>query len=321
MPAEFFELIPAAFYVVVGVFGLLVGSFLNVVIHRLPIMMDREWRRQCRELAADIATTAASTTAEKAAPDRASAVSEQRAHDAEVPAADPVYNLWQPRSACPGCQTQIAAYDNIPVLSYVLLGGRCRHCGASISARYPLIETAAAAMGLVVAWVFGPTWQTVAALGVSWTLLALSVIDIDRYLLPDSMTLPLMWAGIVVSLVEFDGVPLFVDARSSVIGAVAGYLILWSVYQLFKLVTGKEGMGYGDFKLLAALGAWLGWQQLPLVILLSAATGAVVGSLLLLAGGKSRQTPIPFGPYLAAAGWIGLLWGPQLTALYLTSVG
>ncbi len=294
MYAEFFELIPAALFVVVGLLGLLVGSFLNVIAYRLPLMMERDWQRQCEELQAEAITVPA------------------HAHDED-------FNLWRPRSACPSCGTQVAAYDNIPVLSYLLLRGNCRHCGTKISARYPLIEAGAAGIALVVAWVFGPTWQMLAALAVSWVLLALAVIDIDRYLLPDSMTLPLMWGGLLASLIAIDGAPLFVDVRSSVIGAAAGYLSLWSVYQLFKLATGKEGMGFGDFKLLAALGAWLGWQQLPLVILLSAAVGAVLGSVLLVAGGKSRQTPIPFGPYLAAAGWIALLWGEPLTELYLRS--
>lgn len=294
MYAEFFELVPAALLVVVALFGLLVGSFLNVVAYRLPIMMERDWRRQCDELAAE----------ESSVP----------AHAIDQP-----FDLWRPRSACPSCGTGIAAYDNIPVLSYVLLRGGCRQCGAKISARYPLIEAAAALIAIVVAAMLGPTWQMVLALVVSWVLLALAVIDIDRHLLPDSLTLPLMWGGLLVSLVDIGGAPLTVDVGSSLIGAAAGYLSLWSVYQLFKLVTGKEGMGYGDFKLLAALGAWLGWQQLPLVIVLSAGVGAVLGSLLLLLGGKSRQTPIPFGPYLAAAGWIALLWGEQLTGLYLTT--
>jgi leader peptidase (prepilin peptidase)/N-methyltransferase len=291
MYTEFFELIPAAFFVIAALFGLIVGSFLNVVIYRLPIMMERDWRRQCRELAAEKSTVPAD-------------------------AIHKPFDLWWPRSACPGCDTRIAAYDNIPVLSYMLLRGSCRRCGARISLRYPLIEAAAALIAIIVAAVLGPTWQMPLVLVVSWVLLALTVIDIDRYLLPDSLTLPLLWAGLLLSLVDVGGVPLTVDVRSSLIGAAAGYLSLWSVYQLFKLVTGKEGMGYGDFKLLAALGAWLGWQQLPLVIVLSAGVGAVLGSALLLLGGKSRQTPIPFGPYLAAAGWIALLWGERLTNLY-----
>jgi len=293
MYAELFELVPAALFVVVGLLGLLVGSFLNVVAYRLPIMMERDWRRQCEELAAEKSTVPAH-------------------------AADKPFDLWRPRSACPSCGAGIAAYDNIPVISFLLLRGGCRQCRAKIPMRYPLIEAAAALIAIVVASVLGPTWQTMLVLIVSWVLLALAVIDIDRYLLPDSLTLPLMWGGLLASLVNVAGVPITVDVRSSLIGAAAGYLSLWSVYQLFKLVTGKEGMGYGDFKLLAALGAWLGWQQLPLVIVLSAAVGAVLGSLLLLLGGKSRQTPIPFGPYLAAAGWIALLWGELLTELYVT---
>ena len=294
MGTEFFELVPAALFVIVALFGLIVGSFLNVVAYRLPIMMERDWRRQCRELAAERSTVPAH------------AIHEQ-------------FDLWWPRSACPGCGTRIAAYDNIPVLSYLLLRGGCRHCGARISARYPLIEAAAALIAVVVAAVLGPTWHMPLVLIVSWTLLALSVIDIDRHLLPDSLTLPLLWSGLLLSLVNVGGVPLTVDVRSSLIGAAAGYVSLWSVYQLFKLVTGKEGMGYGDFKLLAALGAWLGWQQLPLVIVLSAGAGSVIGGLLLLLRGKSRQTEIPFGPYLAGAGWVALLWGERLTELYIAS--
>jgi leader peptidase (prepilin peptidase)/N-methyltransferase len=292
MLTEFFTLVPVALLVVVGVLGLLVGSFLNVVAYRLPIMMERDWRHQCAELAAE--------------PSRVPAHAEQGPFD-----------LWGPRSGCPSCGAGIAGYDNIPVLSFLLLRGACRHCGARISARYPVIETLAGAIALVVAWVFGPTLTMLLALLVSWTLLALAVIDIDRQLLPDSLTLPLLWGGLVASLVTVDGSPPFVDVRTSVIGAAAGYLSLWSVYQLFKLLTGKEGMGYGDFKLLAALGAWIGWQQLPLVILLSAGVGALAGGALLLVGGRSRETPIPFGPYLAAAGWIALLWGDRLTGLYL----
>jgi len=294
MYTEFFELVPAALLVIVALFGLLVGSFLNVVAYRLPIMMERDWRHQCRELGAERSTVPAHVT-------------------------NQAFDLWRPRSACPSCGTSIAAYDNIPVLSYVLLRGGCRRCGARISARYPLIETTAALIAIVVATVFGPTWQMALALVLSWTLLALTVIDIDRHLLPDSLTLPLMWAGLLVSLVDVGGVPLTVDVGSSLIGAAAGYVSLWSVYQLFKLLTGREGMGYGDFKLLAALGAWLGWQQLPLVIVLSAGAGSVIGGLMLLLGGRSRQTPIPFGPYLAAAGWIALLWGERLTNLYVAS--
>lgn len=289
---ELFEIWPAAVVVAAAVIGLLVGSFLNVVAYRVPRMMERAWREQCAELTA---------------PD-------EQAPPAETSTAP--FNLWWPPSACPSCGKRIAAWHNIPVISYLLLRGRCAECGEPISRRYPTVEAFAALLSLIVAFVFGPTWQTVAALGFTWTLLAMSLIDIDHHLLPDSMTLPLLWAGLLISLFSFDGEPLFTDLRSSVIGAAAGYLSLWSVYHLFKLVTGKEGMGFGDFKLLAAIGAWLGWQMLPLVILLSAAVGAVLGSVMLMAAGRSRQTPIPFGPYLAAAGWIALLWGEGIIDWY-----
>ena len=278
---------PAALFIAVGLLGLIVGSFLNVVAYRLPIMLERAWREQCAELGGESAV-----------------VGEERRR----------FDLWWPPSTCPHCGARVAVQHNIPILSYLWLRGRCAGCGSKIAVRYPIVETSAAVLGLVVAWVLGPTWQTVAGLGFAWTLLALTLIDVDRQLLPDSMTLPLLWAGILLAAVP--GTPVFVDLRSSVIGAAAGYLSLWTVYQLFKLVTGKEGMGYGDFKLLAAIGAWVGWQMLPLVILLSAAVGTVVGLSLILFGGRSRHVPIPFGPYLAAAGWLALLWGERLTALY-----
>jgi leader peptidase (prepilin peptidase)/N-methyltransferase len=204
----------------------------------------------------------------------------------------------------------------VPVVSFLLLRGRCASCGVKISPRYPVVETFAALLGLVVAHAFGPTWQMLAALGFTWTLLALTLIDLDHKLLPDSLTLPLLWAGLLLNILPIGGTAPFTDLYSSVIGAAAGYLSLWSVYQLFKLATGKEGMGYGDFKLLGAIGAWVGWQLLPLVILLSAAVGTVVGIGMIVIGGRSRQTPIPFGPYLAAAGWVALLWGERLVRLY-----
>jgi leader peptidase (prepilin peptidase) / N-methyltransferase len=277
---------------VAGLLGLLVGSFLNVVAYRVPIMMGRSWRQQCAEL----------TSEDFPEPE----------HAVGKP-----FNLVKPDSSCPHCGGAVAAYQNIPVISYLLLRGRCAHCQTKISPRYPLVEAFAALLSLVVAATYGPSWQTAFALPVTWTLLALSLIDIDHKLLPDTMTLPLLWAGLLASLVTTDGNVIFSDVSSSVIGAAAGYLSLWSVYQLFKLVTGKEGMGYGDFKLLAALGAWVGWQLLPLIILLSAAVGAIVGTAMILLGGNSRETPIPFGPYLAAAGWIGLLWGEPLMSSYL----
>src|SRR5690606_18969180 len=219
-------------------------------------------------------------------------------------------------SSCPSCGARIAPHHNVPVLSYLWLRGRCAHCGGRISPRYPIVEAVTAALTAVVAIVFGPSWQFVAAAGFTWALLALALIDLDHQLLPDSITLPLLWAGLLVNVPPVDGAPLFADVSSAVIGAAAGYLSLWLVFHLFKLLTGKEGMGYGDFKLLAALGAWLGWQMLPLVVLLSAAVGAVVGIVMLIAAGKSRQTPICFGPYLAAAGWIALLWGESLLDWY-----
>ena len=274
-----------------GLAGVVVGSFLNVVAHRLPIMMERAWRQQCAELA--------------------------RQPPADLPPAGTAFNLWTPRSACPDCGAAIEFRHNIPLLSYAMLRGRCAQCGAGISRRYPVVEAVGAALGAVIVWVLGPTWQAAAALPLAWTLLALSVIDLERQQLPDALTLPLLWGGLLLSLVRVNGGVLFTDAGSSVIGAAGGYLVLWAVYQAFRLVTGKEGMGYGDFKLLAALGAWLGWQSLPLIILLSAATGAVVGLAGVLLLGRSRHVPIPFGPFLAAAGLVTLLWGEGLTDRYV----
>jgi len=295
---EIFELWPPALLIVAAILGLLVGSFLNVVAYRLPLMMERAWREQCAELAAEANVSLP--------PGPPGAESNGR----------PISLLWPP-SSCPSCGTRIAPYHNVPVFGYLWLRGRCASCRARISPRYPIVEAVTAVLTVIAASVYGPTWHFVAAAGFTWALLALTLIDIDHQLLPDSITQPLLWAGLLVSLVPVDGAPLFADVSSSVIGAAAGYLSLWLVFHVFKLATGKEGMGYGDFKLLAALGAWLGWQLLPLVILLSAAVGAVVGSILLFASGRSRQTPIPFGPYLAAAGWIALLWGENLVDWYL----
>jgi leader peptidase (prepilin peptidase)/N-methyltransferase len=284
---EIFAVWPWALLVVAVLFGLVVGSFLNVVAYRIPIMMERAWRAQCEELKSQPFTPPAHVVDGKR------------------------FDLWWPPSTCPGCGKAIAAQHNVPVVSWLALKGRCASCGARISPRYPIVETFAALLALAVAYVFGPTWQTVAALGFAWTLLALTLIDLDHKLLPDSLTLPLLWAGLLVNVAG-----LFAPLSSSVIGAAAGYLALWSVYKLFKLLTGKEGMGYGDFKLLAAIGAWCGWQLLPVVILLSAVVGSVVGVALIAFGGRSRSTAIPFGPYLAAAGFIALLWGERLVQLY-----
>ena len=267
---------------VAGLLGLCVGSFLNVVIHRLPRMMEREWHAQCADLRGE-------------APSPAEALS-----------------LARPRSRCPSCGHQITVLENIPIVSYVILRGRCSGCAAPISPRYPVVEAATGLLSAYAAWHFGPTPQALGALIMLWALIALTAIDLDTQLLPDSITLPLLWIGLALNLAGT-----YVDISSAVIGAMVGYLTLWSVFWLFKLATGKEGMGYGDFKLLAALGAWLGWQMLPVIILLSSIVGAVVGIGLIVFSHHGRNTPIPFGPYLAAAGIIALFWGPQLTRSYL----
>ena len=262
--------------------GCVVGSFLNVVIYRLPKMMEREWRTQCNEFIGQ--------TGEEA----------------------PRYNLIVPRSACPNCGHMISAFENIPVISYLLLRGMCKGCGAHISARYPIVELSSGLLSGYVAWHFGFGLAASGALLFVWSLLALTFIDFDTQLLPDDITLPLLWAGLLLNLSHT-----FTDLYSAVIGTMAGYLALWGVYWLFKLVTGKEGMGYGDFKLLAAIGAWLGWQMLPLVILSSSLVGAVVGITLIVAARHGRNVPIPFGPYLAGGGLIALFWGQSLTQSYL----
>jgi leader peptidase (prepilin peptidase)/N-methyltransferase len=275
---------PAVATAAAAVLGLLVGSFLNVVIHRLPKMLERGWAQQCAELRGE-----------------------------ESPPA-PVYNLVVPRSACPACGHAITALENIPVLSWLALGGRCRGCGTRISARYPAVELIAGLLAALAIWRFGPTWQGVAACVLLWALVALAFIDADTQLLPDDITLPLLWAGLIANL--FD---VFVPLAEAVIGALAGYLSLWLVYWAFKLIRGKEGMGYGDFKLLAALGAWLGWKLLPAIVLLSSAVGAVVGVALIVFRRHDRAVPLPYGPYLCAAGTIALFAGPALVRLYLPS--
>lgn len=301
---------PAILIGLTFVLGLVIGSFLNVVIHRIPIMLDREWREQAREILADQRPS-------ESDPD------DTRKQSDGAAGGEPTkpYNLLVPRSACPSCGALIRASQNIPVVSYLLLKGKCANCGVKISARYPIVELATALLSALVAWKFGFAWYTLAALVLTWTLIALTFIDFDTQLLPDSLTLPLMWLGLLLSLAHAGDTALPVDPHSSIVGAAAGYLSLWSVYQLFKLLTGKEGMGYGDFKLFAALGAWLGWQMLPLVILLSAFTGAVVGIVLIVARGRDKNIPIPFGPYLAAAGWIALMWGDTLVRSYLRASG
>lgn len=289
-----------AWIVLMLVLGLLVGSFLNVVIHRLPIMMEREWQAQAKEILGT------------------DAYDPPRAESAEPKP----YNLVVPRSACPKCGAMITAAQNVPVISYVFLGGACANCGAKISIRYPLTELFTGVLSAAVAWKFGVTWYCGAALVLTWALVALSTIDIDHQLLPDDITLPLLWIGLLLSLaptLPAFGLP--VDPGSSILGAVFGYVSLWSIYKLFKWLTGKEGMGYGDFKLLAALGAWLGWQMLLLIILISAFVGATVGISLIVFRGRDRSVPIPFGPYLAAAGWVALMWGDELVGAYARTLG
>jgi leader peptidase (prepilin peptidase)/N-methyltransferase len=298
-----FDLLATAPALLVGsafLLSLLVGSFLNVVIHRLPVMLDRQWRAQAEEMLVD-----GSTAPDPAAPE---------------PAA---YNLVTPRSACPHCNAPIRAHQNIPLVSYLLLGGKCANCKAKISPRYPIVELATAILSAAVVWRFGWHWQSVAALFFTWALVALTVIDLDHQILPDIITLPLLWLGLLLSLAWHAGLPppIPTDPASAIIGGAAGYLTLWSVYWAFKLLTGKEGMGYGDFKLFGAFGTWMGWQMLPLILLLSAFTGAVIGIVLIVARGRDRNIPIPFGPYLAAAGWIALMWGPQIVGGYLSMSG
>jgi len=273
---------PHVFTACVVLFGLCLGSFLNVVIHRLPKMMERQWRSECAELAGQ-----------------------------EAPPAER-YNLVVPRSACPSCGHRIAAMENIPIISWLVLRGKCSGCGTPISSRYPAVEVLTALLSGYVAWHFGFGWAAAGALLFTWSMIALAFIDLDTFYLPDDITLPLLWLGLLFNL---NGT--FASLPSAVIGAAAGYLALWSVYWVFKWATGKEGMGYGDFKLLAAIGAWLGWQMLPLIILLSSLVGAVIGIGLIVFAGRGRSIPIPFGPYLAIAGMIALLHGQSLTRTYI----
>jgi leader peptidase (prepilin peptidase)/N-methyltransferase len=263
------------------VIGLCVGSFLNVVIHRLPKMLERGWQAQCAELRG------------------------------EPPAVEPAYNLVVPRSACPACGAPITALQNIPVFSWLALRGRCAKCKASISARYPVVEVLGGILAAYAVWRFGVTPRGIAACVLLWSLLALTMIDFDTQLLPDGITLPLLWLGLIVNLWD-----VFTSLPSAVVGAVAGYLSLWSIYWLFKLIRGKEGMGYGDFKLLAALGAWLGWQLLPVIVLLSSVVGAVIGIALIVFKGRDHSVPLAFGPYLAIAGAIALFFGSHLVNLF-----
>lgn len=277
-----------AFVVVAGMLGLVVGSFLNVVIHRLPRMMERDWLRQAREMLE---------------PDT-------------IQPEQPAYNLVLPHSHCPHCQSEIKPWQNLPLISYTLLRGRCGNCRERISPRYPLVELLTAVLSAVVAWQYGFGWPAAGMLLLTWALISLSLIDADTQLLPDSIVLPMLWLGLIAN-----SFGLFTDMHSALWGAVFGYLSLWSVYWLFKLITGKEGMGYGDFKLLAMLGAWGGWQVLPLTILLSSLVGAILGIIILKTRGDASSTPLPFGPYLAIAGWIAIIWGEWITGTYLRFAG
>ncbi len=294
--AEIFTSNPLAFDIVIGILGLLIGSFLNVVIYRVPAMMDREERDWHRAYAAG----------------------SKPPEENQEPTAEEPFNLIRPASACPKCGAPVKPHQNIPILSYLLLRGRCAGCGVRIPIRYPLIEGFTGIISVLVAWHFGWSLACGGALILSWTLIALTVIDLDRQWLPDRITLPLLWIGLGLSLFTANnGQPIFTDPRSAIIGALAGYLSLWSLYQGFKLATGKEGMGYGDFKLLAALGAWFGWQMLLIIILLSAGVGLISAVAMIIFRGHDRQVPIPFGPYLAIAGFITLLWGPELLVAWL----
>lgn len=284
---ELAQALPWLYLSLIFLFSLMIGSFLNVVIHRLPIMLERDWQ------------------------------AEYHSYFDSEPEAVPTapYNLMVPRSCCPHCDHPIGALENIPLLSWLWLKGRCRTCKAPISARYPLVELLTALLSVAVAATLPPGWGALAALTLTWTLVALTFIDLDKMLLPDQLTLPLLWAGLLFNLLGG-----FASLADAVIGAMAGYLVLWTLYWAFKLLTGKEGMGYGDFKLLAALGAWLGWQALPIVLLLSSLVGAVIGIGLILLRNHHQGKPIPFGPYLAIAGWIALLWGDSITRWYLDIV-
>ena len=280
-----FQAYPALFVIVVAVLSLAIGSFLNVVIHRLPKMLERQWRNDLVELDGQAADTA------------------------------PRYDLVLPRSQCPACGHQIRALENVPLISYLVLGGKCSACKVCISPRYPLVEALTGAVSGYIAWRYGFSWQTLAALVFAWAMIALAFIDLDTFYLPDDITLPLVWLGLLVNM---GGV--FVDLQSAVVGAVAGYLVLWAVFWGYKLATGKDGMGYGDFKLLAAIGAWLGWKMLPVVILLSSFVGATVGISMIVFARHGRNVPIPFGPYLVMGGLIGMFWGDALLRYYLQTL-
>ena len=285
---SFFESEPLYFIIFALVLGMMIGSFLNVVIYRLPVMLEKEWHLQCNELLE---------------------ITSEEKPETET------FNLVLPASRCPKCQHKIRPYENIPLISYLALGGKCSSCRTPISFRYPAIETISGILCAAIAINFGFSWEAMWAMILTWSLIALTMIDYDHQLLPDNITMPFLWVGLIISMFT-----IFTDTQSSIIGAVMGYLTLWLVYQGFKLATGKEGMGFGDFKLLAMLGAWLGWQMIPAIILMSSVVGVVVGVSLILFKQHDRNQPIPFGPYLAVAGWICLMWGDNLNQYYMTTL-
>jgi leader peptidase (prepilin peptidase)/N-methyltransferase len=320
---------PGLYVVTALILGLAIGSFLNVVIYRLPVMLERQWREQCAEFAHPDPASAPEPADTPRSLDLFDPPSHPGPPHQPAPPATPVlpatpppvahtpFNLAVPRSACPHCKAPITALQNIPLLSWLFLGGRCARCRVRIPVRYPLIEALTSVLTAAVAWKFGFGWLAAAAMVLTWFLIALTFIDVDHQLLPDCLTLPLMWIGLLLGLIDLasPGAQFPVDLRSSLVGAIGGYVSLWSVYHLFRLITGKEGMGYGDFKLFAALGAWLGWQMLLPVIVLAASSGAIVGILMLTRRGQHRSTPVAFGPFLASSGWLVLMCGRQVADL------
>lgn len=287
---------PALLITICTVLGLLVGSFLNVVAYRLPIMLQREWKEQCCEY----------LEIENTIPD-----------SNESSARFKIFNLQKPSSHCPQCNHGVKPWENIPLLSYLFLGGKCSNCKTKISPRYPSVEFVSGVLSGLVAYSFGATWLTLALLILCWSLIALTLIDFDHQLLPDNITIPLLWLGLLVNTLDLG---FGVSLRDAVIGAIAGYLVLWSFYWLFKLATGKEGMGYGDFKLLAVLGAWMGWQSLLPIIILSSLVGALFGLGMIIIMGRDRSIPMPFGPFLTGAGFIMVIWGPQISSFYMNNI-
>ncbi|MCG9731400.1 A24 family peptidase [Shewanella sp. Isolate13] len=296
-----FSQTPWLFIALSFIFAAVIGSFLNVVIHRMPVMMKREWQQECNHYLSEY---------KKEVFD-----SNKKQLEAPIDAFPEKYNIVVPGSACPKCKANIKAIHNLPILGWLMLKGKCAACSTKISARYPIVEFITGALVAFLAWHFGPTLEFALTTILTFSLIALTGIDLDEMLLPDQLTLPLLWLGLIINL---GGT--FATTSDALIGAAAGYLSLWSVFWLFKLLTGKEGMGYGDFKLLAVFGAWFGWQVLPLIILLSSLVGAIVGIALIVFKKLNHGNPIPFGPYIAAAGWIAMIWGESITNWYLSTL-